>query len=173
MNRDIYELDQKMGQFKEVLHKAEVDFKHNLTLYMCNYSKRYNCVITEIYIREKTKSAIMDVRFYCELLKDFGEAYTQIELFFDGTPFKLYPHLPMCCEVTDPASIAIVNFMAYIMSQTFYITEILSKMETYRVFELREQYNELCLTYPPSWLTPEAYSKSYERFLKILEAGNI
>lgn len=139
-NEEIAELEARLSLQKHILEDSRLSVITDVSTLLTFWAKKCNCNITNIYIKENTKSVYVNVKYYDDRVeKNYSDDFIQLG-FIDGKMF-VYPNISRNIDPDDYVRAALIHFLHLAVSEASIIEGMYRKIESVpNYFEYYESY---------------------------------
>lgn len=128
-NEEIAELEARLSLKKHILEDSRRSVISDVSTLITFWAKKCNCNITDVYIKENTKSVYVNVKYYddrCE--KSYSDDFIQLG-FIDGKMF-VYPNISRSIDPDDYVRAALIHFLHLSMSEASIIEGMYKRIDS-------------------------------------------
>ena len=141
-NEEIAELEARLSLKKHILEDSRRSVITDVSTLITFWAKKCNCNITNIYIKENSKSVYVNVKYYDDRAeKNYSDDFIQLG-FIDGKMF-VYPNISRNIDPDDYVRAALIHFLHLSMSEASIIEGMYKRIDSIpNYFNYYESYQK-------------------------------
>lgn len=140
-NKEIADIEAELSLRKHVVEDARQRVITDVSTFITMWARQSNVTITDIYIRENSKSIYINIKYYEEDGKSYSDDFIQVA-FIENKLF-IYPHLGTNIDPANHRWAALIHFLHLMVYDAGIIERMYANIESISTyFRCYEEYQK-------------------------------